>query len=203
RPQEGKRSLAHPVVLLFEQLPRDVGPLPHPRLERISGIDHATHATPRSAELILHNLSSLLSPLRSFGMEQMLTIARAHASHPRSASMRSLWIGILNHLFSERRYIASAPSLSSAAELSKSCGLVGVLDGRVGGGAEIAGARGAGDRAGRSNSERAAPSACVGRRFSAPQIVWNGSTRRAGARVGRPRCLRILTITGGSSMAAT
>ena len=116
------------------------------------------------------------------------------------------WIGFLNHLFYERRYIASAPSLSSTAELSKSCGLVGVLDGRVGGGAEIAGARGAGDRAGRSNSERAAPSACVGRRFSAPQIVWNRSTRRAGARgearVGGPRCLRILTITGGSSMAA-
>src|SRR5262249_50247999 len=34
-------------------------------------------------------------------------------------------------LFSERRYIASAPSLSSTAELSKSCGLVGVLNGRV------------------------------------------------------------------------
>src|SRR5262245_54050551 len=36
----------------------------------------------------------------------------------------------------------------------------------------------------RSNSERAAPSACVGRRLSAPQIVWNRSTRRAGARRG-------------------
>ncbi len=49
-----------------------------------------------------------------------------------------------------------------------------------------------------SNSERAAPSACVGKRFSAPQIVWNRSTRcageRGGARVGRPRWLRILTI---------
>ena len=58
--------------------------------------------------------------------------------------------------------------------------------------------------AARSNSERAAPSACVGKRFSAPQIVWNRSTRRAGARggarVGRPRWLRILTITGGSSI---
>src|SRR5262245_14860268 len=39
----------------------------------------------------------------------------------------------------------------------------------------------------RSNSERAAPSACVGRRLSAPQIVWNRSTRRAGPRLGRPR----------------
>ena len=38
------------------------------------------------------------------------------------------------------------------------------------------------------------------------QIVWNRSTRRAGerggARVGRPRWLRILSITGGSSRAA-
>ena len=33
----------------------------------------------------------------------------------------------------------------------------------------------------RSNSERAAPSARVGNRFWAPQIVWNRSTRRAGA----------------------
>src|SRR5262245_15136532 len=37
------------------------------------------------------------------------------------------------------------------------------------------------------------------------QIVWNRSTRRAeargGARDGRPKWLRILTITGGSSMA--
>src|SRR5439155_7024919 len=58
----------------------------------------------------------------------------------------------------------------------------------------------------RSNSGRAAPSACVGKRFSAAQIIWNRSTRRAGARggarVGRPRWLRILTITGGSSIAA-
>src|SRR5262245_25638142 len=45
---------------------------------------------------------------------------------------RLKWIGFLNHLFYERRYIASAPSLSSTAELSESCGLVGVLNGRVG-----------------------------------------------------------------------
>src|SRR5215831_2200951 len=55
--------------------------------------------------------------------------------------------------FYERRYIASAPSLSSTAELSKSCGLVGVLDGR--GGAEIPGARGAEIApVGRTRSER-------------------------------------------------
>jgi len=60
-------------------------------------------------------------------------------------------------------------------------------------------------RAARSNSERAAAKDCVGNRFGS-QIVWNRSTRRAGARggarVGRPRWARILTITGGSSMAA-
>jgi hypothetical protein len=52
-------------------------------------------------------------------------------------------------------------------------------------------------------------SRAVGLRWQAvlgAQIVWNRSTRRAGerggARVGRPRWLRILMITGGSSMAA-
>src|SRR5262249_22598038 len=72
------------------------------------------------------------------------------------------------------------------------------------GGVVVGGARRVPDRAARSNSERAAPSACVGRRFSAAQIIWNRSTRRAwalgGARDGRPRWLRILTITGGFSM---
>ena len=74
------------------------------------------------------------------------------------------------------------------------------------GGAAVGGARSVPDHAARSNSERAAPSARVGNRFSAPQIVWNRSNRcageRGGARVGRPRWVRILTITGGSSMAA-
>src|SRR5262249_54365988 len=74
------------------------------------------------------------------------------------------------------------------------------------GGAAVGGARTVPDHAARSNSERAAPSARVGTRFSAPQIVWNKSNRcageRGGARVGRRRWARILTITGGSSMAA-
>jgi hypothetical protein len=60
-------------------------------------------------------------------------------------------------------------------------------------------------RAARSNSERAAAKDCVGNRFGS-QVVWNRSNRcagaRGGARVGRPRWLRILTITGGSSIAA-
>jgi len=51
------------------------------------------------------------------------------------------------------------------AELSKSCGLVLVF-GWQSWGSQLA--REAGDRAARSNSERAAPSACVDRRLSAP-----------------------------------
>ena len=43
------------------------------------------------------------------------------------------------------------------------------------GGAAVGGARSVSDHAARSNSERAAPSARVGKRFSAPQIVWNRS----------------------------
>src|SRR5262249_25519850 len=59
----------------------------------------------------------------------------------------------------------------------------------------------------RSNSERVAPSACVGRRLSAPQIVWNRSTRRAGdrgrARVDKPRwtaALREQQLEQGSTI---
>ena len=60
---------------------------------------------------------------------------------------------------------------------------------------DVASAGSAGEQAGgaqevpygavRSNSERAAPSARVGNRFSAPQIVWNKSNRCAGERAGR------------------
>src|SRR5262249_48601962 len=42
-------------------------------------------------------------------------------------------------------------------------------------GSWMAGARGAGDRAGRSNSERATPSACLRGRFAAPQIRGLGA----------------------------
>src|SRR5215471_7158763 len=61
----------------------------------------------------------------------------------------------------------------------------------------------------RSNSERAAPSACVGKRFCFVQIVWNRSTRRAGARGGfcltmhgRARRSRI-SLKDGSSECST
>jgi hypothetical protein len=64
----------------------------------------------------------------------MATYREGHQAFSRAAPsarrqmwsvMKFKWIGFLNHLFYERRYIASAPSLSNAAELSKSCGLVG------------------------------------------------------------------------------
>ena len=73
-------------------------------------------------------------------------------------------------------------------------------------GEQSGGARNVPFRAARSHSERAAPSTGVGKRFSTRQVVWNRSNRcageRGGARVGRPRWVRILMITGGSSMAA-
>ena len=73
------------------------------------------------------------------------------------------------------------------------------------GGAAVGGARSVPDHAARLRSARAAAKDCVGNRFGS-QVVWNRSNRcagaRGGARVGRPRWLRILKITGGSSMAA-
>src|SRR5262245_53887633 len=111
-------------------------------------------------------------------------------------------IGFLNDLFYGRGYIAAPAELSIPVLLDEKSTVVPV---------RLAGEQSGGKRKvsygdARSNSERAAPSACVGRPLSAPQIVWNRSTRRArergGARVGRPRWLRILTITGGSSIAA-
>src|SRR5215475_8122581 len=91
---------------------------------------------------------------------------------------RILWIGFLNDLFCGRSYIA-APAELSIPVLIHCC--IGRLGRRaVGGVQEVS----YGDA--RANSERAAPLACVGRRLSAPQIVWNSSPRRAGA-LGGPR----------------
>src|SRR5262245_48286481 len=96
-------------------------------------------------------------------------------------------IGFLNDLFYGRSYIAAPEGLSIPFLLDEKSTVVS-----VGSAAERSGGKRKvcyGDA--RSNSERAAPSACVGRRLSAPQIGWNRSTRRAGARggsrVGRPR----------------
>ena len=73
----------------------------------------------------------------------------------------------------------------------------------------------AGERVGRARKVFREPltelraSGSIGLRWQAGfrcQIIWNRSILRAGARggarVGRPRWLRILSITGGSSMAA-
>src|SRR5262245_25263225 len=96
---------------------------------------------------------------------------------------RSEGLGLLNDLFYGRSYIAAPAELSIPVLLDEKSTVVPVrLAGEQSGGERK---RSYGDA--RSNSERAAPSACVGRRLSAPQIVWNRSTRRAGPRVGRPR----------------
>src|SRR5215510_3034992 len=98
-----------------------------------------------------------------------------------------IWIGFLNDLFYGRSYSAGPGKMSIPVLLDEKSTVVPV---------RLAGEQSGGKRKvsygdARSNSERAAPSACVGRRLSAPQIVWNRSTRRSGARggprVGRPR----------------
>ena len=109
------------------------------------------------------------------------------------------WIGFLNDIFYDRSHIAGPGELSIPFLLDKNPTVVPV------------GSAGEGSKCARTGSLwscslelRAAPSACVGKRYSAPQIVWNKSTRRVGerggARDGRPRWVRILTITGGSSL---
>ena len=111
-------------------------------------------------------------------------------------------IGILNHLFFWPEQYRRTGGMSIVFLFDENPDVASAGSG----GAAVGGARSVPDHAARSNSERAAPSARVGKRFSAPQIVWNKSNRcageRGGARVGRPRWLRILTITGGSSIAA-
>ena len=111
-------------------------------------------------------------------------------------------IGILNHLFFWPEQYRRTGGMSIVFLFDENPDVASAGSG----GAAVGGARSVPDHAARSNSERAAPSARVGNRFSAPQIVWNKSNRcageRGGARVGRPRWARILTITGGSSMAA-
>ena len=85
--------------------------------------------------------------------------------------------------------------------ISEICGFASVASG----GAAVGNVRSVPDRA--ALLLRASPSVgSPGQRVSACQIVWNRANRRAGARggarAGRPRCVRILTITAGSSMAA-
>ena len=127
---------------------------------------------------------------------------RGKYPHGRASPAQRRRIGILNHLFFWPEQYRRTGEMSIVFLFDENPNVASAGSG----GAAVGGARSVPDHAARSNSERAAPSACVGNRFSAPQIVWNRSNRRAGerggARVGRPRWLRILMITGGSSMAA-
>ena len=98
-----------------------------------------------------------------------------------------LCIGILNHLFFWPELYRRTGGMSIVFLFDENPDVASAGSG----GAAVGGARSVPDHAARSNSERAAPSARVGNRFSAPQIVWNKSNRcageRGGARVGRPR----------------
>src|SRR5262252_4068063 len=87
-------------------------------------------------------------------------------------------IGFLNDLFCGRSYIAAPAELSIPVLFDEKSTVVPV---------RLAGEQ-SGDKRkvsygdARSNSERAAPLACVGRLVFGCQIVWNRSTRRAGER---------------------
>src|SRR5215831_9082263 len=79
---------------------------------------------------------------------------------------RILWIGFLNDLFYGRSYIARPAEMSIPFLLDEKSTVVPV---------RLAGEQSAGKRKvsygdARSNSERAASSACVGRRFSAVRL---------------------------------
>src|ERR671914_452753 len=100
-----------------------------------------------------------------------------------------------------RRYSAELPSVSSAQELGENRGFASA--GCGGAAARKCSIGAPSRRAARTQSER--------RRWIAlatgfgSQVVWKRSNRcageRGGARVGRPRWVRILIITGGSSIA--
>src|SRR5262245_52388738 len=80
---------------------------------------------------------------------------------------------ILNDLFYSRSHSAASAELPISFLLDDKSTVVPV---------RLAGEQSGGKRKvsygeARSNSERAAPSACVSRRLSAPQIVWSGVDR--------------------------
>jgi hypothetical protein len=74
------------------------------------------------------------------------------------------WTGILNHLFFWPEQYRRTGGMSIVFLFDENPDVASAGSG----GAAVGGARSIPDRAARSNSERAAPSACVGRRFSAP-----------------------------------
>jgi hypothetical protein len=89
-------------------------------------------------------------------------------------------IGILNHLFFWPEQYRRTGGMSIVFLFDENPDVASAGSG----GAAVGGARSVPDHAARSNSERAAPSARVGNRFWAPQIVWNKSNRCAGERGG-------------------
>src|SRR5215469_833214 len=120
----------------------------------------------------------------------------------KNAPPRTLYRKFKQPFFLTEIYSAVPPSVSIVEELNEKSENRGFAPASSGG-AVAGSARLARRRAARSNSERAAAKDCVGNRFGS-QVVWNRSNRcagaRGGARVGRPRWVRILTITGGSSL---
>jgi hypothetical protein len=143
---------------------------------------------PRAAELQQSMAAHALTRLRNISHEYVRTRLPSY----------TICIGILNHLFfwPEQYRRTGGMSIVFLFDENPDIASAGL------GGAAVGDARSVPDHAARSNSERAAPSARVGNRFSAPQIVCNKSNRCAGehggARVGRPRWMRILMISFGS-----
>ena len=103
--------------------------------------------------------------------------ARVASKALRKAATRSAGtpgcIGILNHLFFWPEQYRRTGGMSIVFLFDENPDVASAGSG----GAAVGGARSVPDHAARSNSERAAPSACVGWRLSAPQIVWNEAPR--------------------------
>jgi hypothetical protein len=79
--------------------------------------------------------------------------------------------------FSERRYIAEPASMSIVGAISEICGFASVASG----GAAVGNVRSVPDRAARSYSERAPPSARLGNGFRLLRLVNDGALRPFGA----------------------
>jgi hypothetical protein len=122
---------------------------------------------------------------QQFGETRIAHYASSHKSFlsKRDSSNVMSSIGILNHLFFWPEQYRRTGGMSIVFLFDENPDVASAGSG----GAAVGGARSVPDHAARSNSERAAPSACVGNRFSAPQIVRNKSNRCAGARWGAGR----------------
>src|SRR5262245_8868784 len=105
---------------------------------------------------------------------------------------------IFNDLFYGRSYSAGPGEVSIAFPLDEKATVVAGWLGR-----RAVGTHAKGPLSRRSlRTQSAVPSACFGRRFLRSFGIDRNRRAGARARVGRPKWLRILTITAGSSMAA-